>query len=514
MISDPPIQLVWFKKDLRIRDHAPLYEACKQGPVWAVYVYEPEIINAPDFDPSHLVFINQSLTELEKELKQIGIPLTTIQGNLPKAFNQLLTIAPIHTLWSHEETGNQLTYQRDIRVGQWADEQGIIWNEHPQTGVIRRLKERKHWAGRWENRMTSSLVPIPESSQAGPRISSVGILSELDCGLTVSTKTQAQPGGENQAWETLHSFLVERGEFYQKDMSSPGKGWDSCSRISPYLTFGNLSMKQVVYTSRKQINQLKEQKASGEQIGFWLRSLRSFDKRLHWHCHFMQKLEDEPDIEYENFCRTFDGLRESEFNPAYFEAWKRGETGYPLVDACMRCLHQTGWINFRMRAMLVSFASYHLWLDWRPTSQYLATQFLDYEPGIHYSQFQMQSGTTGINSIRIYSPIKQVFDNDPEGEFIKQWVPELENIPNEYLAEPHTLPPLMQTLQGIHIGTDYPAPLVDHKTVYKAARDRVYAVKRMTQTREAAALVFEKHGSRWNQNRNNSPTKKKNSSST
>lgn len=505
--TNQSIQLVWFKKDLRIHDHAPLFEAAQRGPVWAVYVYEPEMIQADDFDPSHLVFINQSLSELSQALQKRGIPLTILKGDLPSAFEQLQQMAPIHTLWSHEETGNRLTYQRDLRVAQWAKDHHVIWHEIPQTGVIRRLKERKRWATRWEKRMTETILSPPENIHPGPVVPSVGILSEIDCGLLPSTKIQAQQGGESQAWKTLQSFLTERGEFYQKDMSSPSLGWDSCSRMSPYLTFGNISMRQVVQTSRQHIERLKERKASGEAIGFWLRSLRSFDKRLHWHCHFMQKLEDEPDIEFENFCRTFDGLRESEFNPRFFEAWKRGETGYPLVDACMRCLHQTGWINFRMRAMLVSFASYHLWLDWRPTSKYLATQFLDYEPGIHYSQFQMQSGTTGINSIRIYSPIKQVLDNDPDGVFIKQWVPELANCPNEYLAEPHTLPPLLRSLHHMNIGNDYPEPIVEHKAVYKLARDRVYAVKRMTQTREAAKIVLEKHGSRWNQNRNDFPAR-------
>ena len=100
----------------------------------------------------------------------------------------------------------------------------------------------------------------------------------------------------------------------------------------------------------------------------------------------MQKLEDEPEIEFRNFNRAYDGLREDEFNDEYFEAWCHGRTGYPMVDACMRALHQTGWINFRMRAMLVSFASYHLWLHWRQPALYLARLFLDYEPGIHYSQ--------------------------------------------------------------------------------------------------------------------------------
>jgi deoxyribodipyrimidine photo-lyase len=162
----------------------------------------------------------------------------------------------------------------------------------------------------------------------------------------------------------------------------------------------------------------------------------------------------------------------------------------------MRALHAGGWINFRMRAMLVSFAAYHLWLHWRPTAQYLARHFLDFEPGIHFSQFQMQSGTTGINTVRIYSPIKQALDQDPDGIFIKQHVPELAAVPTEYLAEPHLMPSALQRRIGCVIGEHYPPPIVEHSTAYRAARERVAALRRRDEARAEADVVQAKHGSR------------------
>jgi deoxyribodipyrimidine photo-lyase len=162
----------------------------------------------------------------------------------------------------------------------------------------------------------------------------------------------------------------------------------------------------------------------------------------------------------------------------------------------MRSLVATGWLNFRMRAMLVSFASYHLWLHWRQTGLFLARQFLDFEPGIHWSQMQMQSGTTGINTLRIYSPTKQARDHDPQGVFIRQWVPELARVPLSFLAEPWKMDLIDQRLSGCAIGVDYPAPIVEDKAATKAAKDRMYGLRKSSQAREEAQEVQERHGSR------------------
>jgi deoxyribodipyrimidine photo-lyase len=210
----------------------------------------------------------------------------------------------------------------------------------------------------------------------------------------------------------------------------------------------------------------------------------------------MQKLEDEPELEFRNLSRVYDGLRENDFDERRFEAWKTGRTGYPMIDACMRALGETGWINFRMRAMLMSFASNHLWLHWRPTAVHLATQFLDFEPGIHFSQCQMQSGTTGINTVRIYSPAKQVIDHDPTGLFIRRYVPELSNVPAEYLAEPHRMPLGVQSAVGCRIGCDYPQPIVDHRAAYKSAQQKIFAIRQTASAIDEATRVFIKHGSR------------------
>ena len=146
--------------------------------------------------------------------------------------------------------------------------------------------------------------------------------------------------------------------------------------------------------------------------------------------------------------------------------------------------------------MLVSFASYDLWLHWREPGVFLARQWLDYEPGIHYSQMQMQSGTTGINTIRIYDPTKQAHDQDPEGVFIRRWVPELAFVPSSYIHEPWRMPTEVQRKHGCLLGHDYPLPIVDHTSAARLAHTRIAVLRRETTTKEQAREVLLRHGSR------------------
>jgi deoxyribodipyrimidine photo-lyase len=494
------VELVWFKRDLRLRDHAPLAAAATRGPVLCVFVHEPTFEAAAEFDPMHACFRDDCLRELRAGLAALGAELLEIEGPLPEAFDRLHTVEPIARLWSHEETGPGWTYARDLAVARWCRQRGILWTELPQTGVVRRLESRDGWAQRWEQRMSArEAVLPPRLIAASPqRLADSGIVAiRLPRTATDPPRPLMPRGGESLAWRTLEDFLATRGVDYRRGMSSPVTAFERCSRLGPYLAWGAISMRALHQRVERRRMELAAACERGIDVDRrWWGSLQSFSARLRWHCHFMQKLEDEPRIEFENFSRAFDSLREREFARDRFEAWCSGRTGYPLVDACMRALRATGWVNFRMRALLVSFAAYQIWLHWREPAVFLARHFVDFEPGIHFSQVQMQSGTTGINALRIYSPLKQQQDQDPHGEFVRRWVPELAAVPAEWLTRLPAMPGNLQRRYGVALGRDYPLPIVDHERATATARERLTALRRTAAARAEADRVQARHGSR------------------
>jgi deoxyribodipyrimidine photo-lyase len=500
---------VWLKRDLRVSDHPALAEAVARsrgGAVFAAFLYEPEVLAQPERDMSHAAFEHECLADLETALGRLGIRLITRRGEAVAMLEELRRETGFRLLVAHEETGTGVTYARDRRVRCWAREAGVEFLELPQTGVVRRLGSRNGWNRLWEARMTAVQADVPRSTGRGGHatvagLATAGLLGCRDLGLPTDTKDR-QRGGVRAAGDVLDDFLSRRGRHYSGGISSPLTAPTSCSRLSPYLAFGAISMRTVWQASeaRRQEVQASLLAASNPRdradLKAWQRSLRAVQSRLHWHCHFMQKLEDEPAIEFHNMLRAADGLRETDGSPERLAAWQAGKTGYPLVDACLRSLVATGWLTFRMRALVVSFASYSLWLHWRPTGLFLARHFLDFEPGIHWSQLQMQSGTTGINTLRIYNPTKQALEQDPRGVFIRRWVPELAGVPPAYVHMPWTMPADVQHAAGCVIGHDYPAPLVDHAAAVREAKRRLAIVRNAPASRNEARGVAERHGSR------------------
>ncbi len=489
-----PIHLVWFKRDLRVHDHKPLWEAAQRGRVLPLYIVEPTIIHAPDFDPAHWTFIAATLAELRENLAALGQPLIVRVGGAVQVLKSLARQTTLAHIWAHEETGNQLTYQRDIAVRGWAKSAEIPFTEIPQNGVVRGLKDRTGWVNLWHGRMKQKQAEIPEAIEGvGVQIGRIPTHQQLKLGR--DRRVEIPKAGEAIALATLDSFLHERGDHYLQGLASPVHAPDYSSRLSPYLAWGSLSERRVVQAVRSRLYHVARDETLDRSQ--WKKNLKAFQSRITWRDHFIQKLESEPAVEFQNFIRALDGVREPHFDHAYFDRWCKGQTGYPLIDAAMRSLASTGWLNFRMRAMVVSFASYDLFLHWREPAQFLARAFIDYEPGIHYPQFQMQSGTTGINQIRVYDPTKQALERDPAALFIRQWIPELRRVPDLFVHEPWRMPPSVQREFACVLGQHYPKPIVDHKTASTAAHERIHRARLRPEAVAQAHAVITKHGSRW-----------------
>lgn len=502
------VNIVWFKRDLRVHDHAPLSMAARAGKVLPLFVIEPDYWQLPDSSMRQWRFVEQSLQELDQALQQRGQGLWQFRGEMLAVLNQLYRMFEVQAIYSHQESGNLWTFERDKQVLAWCQQHNIAWHEYLPYGVFRRFYDRDGWADKWEGYMAEPRVLAPErlprlqtSQSAQPLTETVAIQTPYAV-LDPNEQQYQQTGGRSAAVHLLQSFVTERGRHYSREMSSPLSAAQSCSRLSPHISFGTLSMREV----HQKIRQLLQQDSINRT---WQRSLRSFDSRLHWHCHFIQKLETDPAFEVRNMLSVFDGLRESEFDETRFEAWRMGQTGFPFIDACMRSLRQTGWINFRMRAMLVSFAAYQLWLHWQRPAWHLAQCFTDYEPGIHYCQIQMQSGTTGINTLRMYNPVKQSQDQDPQGIFIRRWLPELRRVPNTHIHEPWTMPLSLQREWGCELGVHYPEPIVDHMQAVRAARTRFSEWRKQhPEFFEQSRALFQKHGSRRKRPKAKKPAKK------
>jgi deoxyribodipyrimidine photo-lyase len=505
--------IYWHKRDLRLLDNPALglsLELCREKDLEFLPIFglETDLINDPktryEFSEFYQYGFASAAIPLYRNYEYFGIRAQLFYEPVLDLLERLNKEKKIKILVSHQEHGTDGTFARDKAIHSFCKKHNIEWHQIAPSGVIRNLKSRDQRDKLVKEYLNGKVLPIPNFQGIKQQVTDKTINKNKDVdsnqetpsrGATkwrgteiikmfeqiqsdIGPKYNLQPTSEKAALACLESFTTSRAVGYRGGISSPNKAFESGSRLSQYLAFGSVSLRYVTQYFWTQIKLTENKKIRA--------GILAAMQRLHWREHFIQRLEISPNMPDTAIHPDYDKIT---YDNQYLENYKTGTTGEPLIDACIRCLNATGFINFRMRAMLVSYGIFGLDIDWREIGKFLATIFYDYEPGIHWSQIQMQAGVTGINTIRVYGPHKQLLDQDPDCIFVKKWIPELSELSTDQIQN------YLKVSLSVLTAAQYPDPIVEFKSASKINKAKTYGVRSVT-TKESSQKVFVKHGSR------------------
>ena len=472
--------VIWVKRDARLTDNSCMVEADRlQLNALPFFCFEPSVLTANDSSDMHVQAQWQAINGLRQSLRQMSSDIVIAYGEVVEKLTKLYERIPFTYLFSHEEVGNNITFRRDRAVAKWCLDRGITYREFPQSSVKRGGVNRDKLQQLWRSRIADiQPMQIPRISQP-EELRAMAAKTAFPKLPQFTTKHLWQPVSETDAKATLTDFLTVRSRWYRGGISSPNTAFTAGSRLSVHLAWGTITARQIWHAVRSRLADLDPNDPLSSR---WKQSLNAFLSRLHWRDHFTQRLESEPELEFRSLHPSYRDVPYGN-DERLHKAWREGITGYPLVDAVMRCLAATGFVNFRMRAMVVSFACHVLHLDWRLIHPHLARVFRDYDPGIHLNQLQMQAGVVGWNAIRVYNPAKQLADWDADCKFVKRWLPELKEQTTEQILNDELLP-------------GYPSRIVPFAERAKKMTDQLYGIRKTAEAKMATKAVYLTHGSR------------------
>lgn len=449
--------VVWFRRDLRIDDHAPLYRAALRGAVIPVFVLDRALLFHPETAVARVAFMLRCLQALDRDLRDRGGRLIVRCGDPIAVLPQLVHDTQAEGIYATIDFERIYGRVRDARLNEVLAQHHIKVRWFEPLGTTPDLIPYTDYREHWYQEMRGDRIPPPTRVHVPDDVVSEPIPTLEALGLQPDDK-QIPPGGTHAARALLHEFLSEKTHRYYWQLSYPGA--EATSGLSPHIKFGAISVRECVQTASQYLKQSDDLRIQ--------RSVQQFIARLRWGSGFAQRFRYMPQLEVRSLYHVFDDDGWT-FDDTLYQAWQQGKTGFPIVDAAARCLQATGgWkqLNFRSRAIYASFLSNLLGIDWRYGALHFMRHLIDGDCPIDHYQWAMQAGVTHCIDktwTRIYNPEQAAVDRcDPDGLFIKRWIPELAHLPPEALGRP----------LGIK---GYPAPIIDYA---QARKRRVQQLER------------------------------------
>ncbi|MCG9893033.1 MAG: DNA photolyase family protein [Thermosynechococcaceae cyanobacterium MS004] len=456
-MTHPSKIVVWFRRDLRLSDNPALAQAvAEKAEIVPLFIFDPYLLNHPETGIGRVQFLLGCLDSLQKNLEHLGSKLIRHYGNQPQVLVEVATKVGADAVYWNEDSEREWRTKTDVCAIEALREAGIkvrcFQSEAVSPAGGKEVYDLKFFTPQWYRFLQepvslrpTHLSPVQFSTNTSP------LKSLEDLGLPMTTQT-VPVAGEREAHRLLNEFLDCKVPRYLKSLSVATQASQNTSRLGAHIKFGTISVRTIY----QQVLLKRRTATAWEQ-----RNLDGFISRLFWRDHFAQKLRNLPRCETESYLEAFDSVPWSQ-NDQHYRAWCEGKTGYPLVDAAMRCLNATGWLPFRLRALCATFLCIDLFLPWQWGAKHYMQQLIDGDVAIDHWQWQSHAGVSnrGRTWFRVYNPVKSIEKIDPKGAFIRQWVPELANVPEEALR-----------LSG-SASLEYCCPIVEHQE----ARRRALAV--------------------------------------
>ena len=459
----------WFRRDLRVEDNTSLFRAARDADgVLPLFVLDDHYAQDPNLGPARFRFLRESLEDLSRSLAYLGSRLVVRSGPASIALPDLVARVGASAVYANLEIG-PYPERRDRETRDALEAIGaklVLFPDallvEPDVTVADSGKPYTVYGAyfrSWTAAEKSPVLPAPDRLE-GPSVRGIE-LEKVTTWNDLTPDPESLPGGETEAHEVLSAFVSGPLETYAIDRDFPGR--DGTSKLSPHLHFGTISPRTILAG------------VSGARVRA---GARKFVAELAWREFFHHLLFHFPSVATESFRPEFRELPWSTDEGAFF-TWRTGRTGFPFVDAGMRQLARSHWMHNRARMAVASFLTKDLHLDWRLGEKWFEHELADADLASNNGGWQWVAGTGADAApyFRILNPVLQSKRFDPDGDYIRRFVPELQRVPRERIHEPWTMTPSEQREAGCEIGADYPAPIVDHARERDAALRMFETVK-------------------------------------